>query len=674
MGVVDATKGFFGWLFGRKSVCPNCGEIVGAGFKFCPSCREPSLVKRLVCSNSRCRRSVKSDSKFCPFCREPIRQDLVEREAVAIVWKKKPDQLARRFDIEDIQEATRAGFIVEVGTRALMFADGALVGALEPGRYTEFFGRADQRPNEVVNNQDELVKRLVGRRQVVAVIMHDGDIEREFQFPRLTTKDNLEVPVKVTVVVRLADPLNFYLNVMGPSGELGAYTFPQLQARLFDELKDAFTEHVRRHAIDELATTERVKADMETGVQAHMNKTLQRFGLELVQVRVFVADSAEMERIRRGLGAAEIRKREGQVVEAAGMAEAEVKRREAAVALARVQAFEQLQQALNSEQVAKAQAALELEATLGRLAANMAGQGRMTREEAAELAAAAGEGRGDRKTMLALYQSKLEVLHRTELEKHKLLLAADLALAQVETRTKLMRAELESQAALKRQGLLTELETQLVSDKKKGELELARLDVEIEKSAKSGRAEVELARLRAERADIEREVTRKNMDLALVMQGRQAELGRQQQWEAVKMKLALDDAAARRKVEELGALKGMTDEQAALYLASDPNRAAVLMARAREAAAAAASERERAQQKEHVERLERMMAQAMAGMKEVATAGAAGRATMAEAKNLVGIGVEAAKGAAGGKWTCRKCGLENEPKFNFCANCGTELG
>jgi len=56
-------------ITGEDNTCPNCGESVQKGAKFCGNCGE-NLVKQRHCPN--CGEEIKGDDKFCPNCGEKL--------------------------------------------------------------------------------------------------------------------------------------------------------------------------------------------------------------------------------------------------------------------------------------------------------------------------------------------------------------------------------------------------------------------------------------------------------------------------------------------------------------------------------------------------------------------------------------------------------------------------
>lgn len=158
--------------------CPACGNELDPDAKFCGACgRKVESQDQQACPH--CGNPVRPGAKFCGSCGKPVqassprqdtdpgaakREDL--REAGGFIyWNVLPGQVALKLDETDLVEYEGAkGIVVQDGTQALIFMEGALAAQLSSGRY-DFKGLVSgggAKPAGGKRDKPGIVKRVFG--------------------------------------------------------------------------------------------------------------------------------------------------------------------------------------------------------------------------------------------------------------------------------------------------------------------------------------------------------------------------------------------------------------------------------------------------------------------------------------------------------------------------------
>ena len=160
-------------------------------------------------------------------------------------------------------------FIVEHGTRALLFQAGRLVGELEPGRY----------------DMDGLLSRLTNfmiDRAASVVVMDAGDAPVELENGDLWTADRIEVGTRARLIMRMIEPDSFFQNLMKGRGRL---TLDELEYEFAGEIQMLLKGIVAQYESGRLFDNLDVRNELEAQLQQFLGQTLSRFGLEMIQLR-----------------------------------------------------------------------------------------------------------------------------------------------------------------------------------------------------------------------------------------------------------------------------------------------------------------------------------------------------------------------------------------------------
>lgn len=246
--------------------CPSCRRQNAATANFCGGCGSRLPGSQLKCGA--CGAVVSGASQFCPSCGK----GLVEGEAPQMTnnrWSRGRDDFATKVEVDDV-EHFRKGLIVEAGTRALFFLNGAYSGLVEAGKH-EMSGIVER------------IKSLFSFRTTTALLLDAGDTEIAFTVQDLITSDPLSLAADCCVVLRLEDATSFFENMMK-----GRHRYPlsEMKAFLESEVRDATREFVGSHSVHDLSSNLSVKQSLNERLAQHLGTTLTRKGLAVIHVRV----------------------------------------------------------------------------------------------------------------------------------------------------------------------------------------------------------------------------------------------------------------------------------------------------------------------------------------------------------------------------------------------------
>lgn len=251
-----------------QTECPKCHATNKSGSRFCGSCGERLPGSEIKCNN--CGAVVPADKKFCGSCGKP----LAESAAPTLTgnrWARRVEDFATKVEVDDVEGFFKRGLIVEAGTKAIFFVNGAVSGILDPGRYD-------------MGGLLQKIKNVFNSKTTTAVLVDTGDIELPFSFSDLLTRDPVRLTADARLVAQMDNPTQFFENMM--KGRQN-YPLAELKSFLEGELHNCLQEFIRSRSLPELSSDIAFKQQMEKGVAQHLAKTFDRKGLSFLNVRIF---------------------------------------------------------------------------------------------------------------------------------------------------------------------------------------------------------------------------------------------------------------------------------------------------------------------------------------------------------------------------------------------------
>jgi RNA polymerase subunit RPABC4/transcription elongation factor Spt4 len=264
-------------------VCKQCGEsrcgkghMNKKGSRFCGACGEKLAGGEAVCWN--CGQLLDSGASFCGNCGKSTVSPApaLEGQMDGFIWRREPDAFAKRIEISDLKGLFHKGFIVEQGTKAMLFMNGAFVETLQPGKYDLAGGFMDK----LINLCHKLGIGLVNT--ATALLIDAGDVELNVDLSGVYTKDPVSIDITSKIISQIEEPVLFLNNVM--KSRTG-YLISELRNTLYTEMHNAFSEVVGAKSIEELNWDLSLKRQFEVAVENHLRTTFQRNGLNFVQLR-----------------------------------------------------------------------------------------------------------------------------------------------------------------------------------------------------------------------------------------------------------------------------------------------------------------------------------------------------------------------------------------------------
>lgn len=589
----------------RAHRCSACGKELRPGANFCPYCGTRVASGQVICGF--CGTANPADARNCMNCGRELASE-APPTLVGNRWAKGPDDFAVRIEVDDVPGFLRKTLVIEAGTRALFLVGGRNIGEVGPGEYT----------------LDALLGRLGGlgeAKRATVVLVEAGDVSLPFEVADVYTKDPAKMTLRCQLVIRVANPGLFLINMMR---DRRTFTLTQLREQLAPELHDAVQEFVRDHSLSELMASSAFKDEMAMHIEAHLNRTFERCGLRMERVRTFEFRHEGWEEIQR------LEEQQGR--ELTQMA------KEAAFHEQRAQVLKRLQEAILSERMNEVRTEEELDSFLHEHAKRT-----LIREnEFEELKRAFAERKQDHEMARAHLLAKLQVEQEYELR-----------LAEAAKRGELLQVELEQERRraegqlaieeLKWRHYLRRLEEQRRLEREQ-EREDAIIGIEMLEKIKRVKREDELERLRAEQE----------------LRIRLAQEYSQVSTEALIAVSPLEQAKLLAELKRTEAMKGLSEEQI-LAMAAERSPEIVRAFRERWARMDIAEQQQAIQQLAEITKQNLLSQQTIA-----ASVGYRG------AQQPPGIYQETAQPASmtNEAQICRRCHTKSPVGTRFCSNCG----
>lgn len=240
-----------------------------AGSNFCSECGEKISGGQLLCPH--CGATMDSLASFCSKCGKPMGKPREDKPAnmQGMRWQRDINDFATRVDVDDLKGTLQKGIIVEQGTKALLFINGALAETLQPGMY-DLGGFVTK------------IKNFEPFHTSTAILLDSGDVELSLNITDIFTKDPLNINLNCKVVAQINNPSFFFNNVM--KGRK-SYLISEMKGALYDELQNAFNEVISKKSVEDLNWDLSLKKQFEVAVENHLRITFQRSGLTFVQLR-----------------------------------------------------------------------------------------------------------------------------------------------------------------------------------------------------------------------------------------------------------------------------------------------------------------------------------------------------------------------------------------------------
>lgn len=268
-------------MFGSPK-CPSCGESVNKQARFCPHCGVALPGGLIRCGQ--CGAENNADAKFCKSCGQPMSQ----AAAPAIYghrWTRAAGDFAVRVEAEDLPGIMRQGIKVEPGTNAMLIERGVNRGMVPPGEHT--LGSLGQRFVDWLGSHPP--------ERVTILLVDIIPTEFVFNMGGIFTKDPLRIGASVRLMVEVADPGKFLVNMLKGRERLSQ---EDLRQYLYPEIAQAADSFIRRRTVQELTEDVNVNALFEQAIEMALQTTFGQSGLRFLNVRTVELNLEHLDQIK----------------------------------------------------------------------------------------------------------------------------------------------------------------------------------------------------------------------------------------------------------------------------------------------------------------------------------------------------------------------------------------
>ena len=240
--------------------CKNddCSARVKKGANFCSVCGYAGLNSLTACPE--CHKKVGRTSRFCWNCGA----DTAETKPPRIVgdrWVREEEEIAVRVYPDDVGGFLARNVTVEPGT----------VGLVERG------GRFTREQEWGTHNLDSLFRGVSS-----ILLLRAGDIVLRPTFHKLHDREWAELDITVQAVLRIKDYDAFARQFF--AGHKRCVTYSALENAISHELQDVVRGLVSAYKLDEMYGNLEWRNTFEGKIRDAMSVTLDRYGLDLLQV------------------------------------------------------------------------------------------------------------------------------------------------------------------------------------------------------------------------------------------------------------------------------------------------------------------------------------------------------------------------------------------------------
>ena len=256
-------------IFQSSQTCPNCSSREPKDVKFCSQCGEALAGGSVKCGV--CGTENRGDAKFCTNCRQAL-----EVSAAPIIynhhWARYESDFAVRVEADDLPGLLDKGLKVEPGTNAMLIERGVNKGIVPPGEYTI--------SNLGWRLRDWFMGDIPERLTVLLVDVTPAEFT--FNLGGRFTKDPLPIGMSVRMQVEVVDPGKFLVNVLKGNERLSR---EYIREYLYPQVVQVADRWLRNHTLQELVEDPLQTHKFELALEEEMRTTFAQSGLRFLQVR-----------------------------------------------------------------------------------------------------------------------------------------------------------------------------------------------------------------------------------------------------------------------------------------------------------------------------------------------------------------------------------------------------
>jgi len=265
-------------IFSDRCKNEDCRARVKKGAHFCSVCGYAGPNSLTVCPD--CHKKVGRTSRFCWNCGADASEVKVPR-IVGDRWVRQEEEIAVRVDPDDLKGFLSRKVTVEPGTVGLIERNGRLVKETEWGAHSLDGLLKLRSPNSIL-------------------LIRAADLVLRPTFDSLRDKNGADLDVTVQAVLRIKDYDAFVRQFF--AGHKRRVTYTTLEQSIGHELHDVLRGLVSAHALDEMYGNLGWRDEFESKIRDAMTVTLDRHGLELLQVNFVEFGGGTFEALQQDRG------------------------------------------------------------------------------------------------------------------------------------------------------------------------------------------------------------------------------------------------------------------------------------------------------------------------------------------------------------------------------------
>ncbi len=267
-------------LFSDPCPNPDCGARVKKAAHFCSRCGWAGPNSLSNCPG--CGKRVGRVSRFCWNCGADMEREKPPR-IMGDRWVREDEELAVRVNPGDVEGFRARRVTVEPGTIGLVERQGRIAEEKEWGVHT-------------------LDQILSLRKASSIILVSAGDLVLRPTFRGLRDANGAELDVTVQVVLRVKDYDAFVRHFF--EGHKRRVTYATLETTIGNELHDVTRGLVCAHSMEEMYGNLTWRNELEADLRSAMTVTLDRYGLDLLQLNFVDFGGDHFEQLQQDKGEA----------------------------------------------------------------------------------------------------------------------------------------------------------------------------------------------------------------------------------------------------------------------------------------------------------------------------------------------------------------------------------
>ena len=211
-----------------------------------------------------------------------------------IKWQRDKNTFARRIVHSDFKKLLQKDFIIEQGTKGIIFENGKLQEIVSCGKIKSNSNILSRLLNLDFTRNIEVVVCEAGEIRLAYLYGEKNSITEDFKSP-LYTKDEFPLQVGIEIALQLHSPELFMLNIFKGINELPVL---ELKIRYLETIQNQLAKFVCKHNIVSFGNIPDLKNRCCDELEQNIFSIFQHDGFELVNIRSVTFYNPDFERLK----------------------------------------------------------------------------------------------------------------------------------------------------------------------------------------------------------------------------------------------------------------------------------------------------------------------------------------------------------------------------------------